>query len=105
MEELNILNLFIILIAAWIGGSAAKKLGYPAWRTGNRNCFRSCINRVCSEKLWELQGIHPSRGKSDLPGTNRKKKVSFLKRNTGLKGFSNLQCKIKRERYYEIIPN
>ncbi len=30
MEELNILNLLIILIAAWIGGSAAKKLGYPA---------------------------------------------------------------------------
>ena len=30
MEELNILSLLIILVAAWIGGSAAKKLGYPA---------------------------------------------------------------------------
>ncbi len=30
MEELNILNLLIILIAAWLGGSASKKLGYPA---------------------------------------------------------------------------
>ncbi|WP_051935807.1 cation:proton antiporter [Salegentibacter sp. Hel_I_6] len=30
MEELNILNLLIILFSAWIGGSAAKKLGYPA---------------------------------------------------------------------------
>jgi Kef-type K+ transport system membrane component KefB len=30
MEELNILNLLIILVAAWIGGSVAKKLGYPA---------------------------------------------------------------------------
>lgn len=30
MEELNILNLLIILVAAWIGGSASKKLGYPA---------------------------------------------------------------------------
>src|SRR6056297_4001928 len=30
MEELNILNLLIILASAWLGGSAAKKLGYPA---------------------------------------------------------------------------
>lgn len=30
MEELNILNLLIILVAAWIGGSISKKLGYPA---------------------------------------------------------------------------
>jgi len=30
MEELNILNLLIILFSAWLGGSAAKKLGYPA---------------------------------------------------------------------------
>lgn len=30
MEELNILNILIILIAAWLGGSASKKLGYPA---------------------------------------------------------------------------
>ncbi len=30
MEELNILNLLIILAGAWIGGLAAKKLGYPA---------------------------------------------------------------------------
>ena len=30
MEELNILNLLIILVAAWLGGSASKKLGYPA---------------------------------------------------------------------------
>lgn len=30
MEELNILNLLIILSSAWIGGSLAKKLGYPA---------------------------------------------------------------------------
>lgn len=30
MEELNILNLLIILIAAWLGGTASKKLGYPA---------------------------------------------------------------------------
>ncbi len=30
MEELNILNLLIILVSAWIGGSVAKKLGYPA---------------------------------------------------------------------------
>lgn len=30
MEELNILNLLIILVAAWIGGSVSKKLGYPA---------------------------------------------------------------------------
>jgi Kef-type K+ transport system membrane component KefB len=30
MEELNILNILIILIAAWIGGSAAKRFGYPA---------------------------------------------------------------------------
>jgi Kef-type K+ transport system membrane component KefB len=30
MEELNILSLLIILASAWIGGSAAKKLGYPA---------------------------------------------------------------------------
>ncbi len=30
MEELNILNLLIILVAAWIGGSVSKRLGYPA---------------------------------------------------------------------------
>ncbi len=30
MEELNILNLLIILASAWVGGAAAKKLGYPA---------------------------------------------------------------------------
>ncbi len=30
MEELNILNLLVILVAAWIGGAASKKLGYPA---------------------------------------------------------------------------
>ncbi|MDX1426226.1 MAG: cation:proton antiporter [Salegentibacter mishustinae] len=30
MEELNILNLLIILTSAWLGGSAAKRMGYPA---------------------------------------------------------------------------
>ncbi len=30
MEEFKIFNLLIILIGAWVGGSAAKKLGYPA---------------------------------------------------------------------------
>jgi Kef-type K+ transport system membrane component KefB len=30
MEELSILNLLIILLSAWLAGSAAKKLGYPA---------------------------------------------------------------------------
>ncbi len=30
MEEFSILNLLIILAGAWIGGAAAKKLGYPA---------------------------------------------------------------------------
>lgn len=30
MEEFNILNLLIILVGAWIGGAASKKLGYPA---------------------------------------------------------------------------
>ncbi|WP_424492783.1 monovalent cation:proton antiporter family protein [Salinimicrobium sp. GXAS 041] len=30
MEEFNILNLLIILLAAWLGGSLSKKLGYPA---------------------------------------------------------------------------
>lgn len=30
MEEFNILNLLIILVAAWLGGSVSKKLGYPA---------------------------------------------------------------------------
>lgn len=30
MEELNILSLLIILVAAWIGGTVSKKLGYPA---------------------------------------------------------------------------
>lgn len=30
MEELNILNLLIILAAAWVGGSLAKRWGYPA---------------------------------------------------------------------------
>ncbi len=30
MEELNILNLLIILVAAWVGGAVSKKLGYPA---------------------------------------------------------------------------
>lgn len=30
MEEFNILNLLIILAGAWLGGTAAKKVGYPA---------------------------------------------------------------------------
>lgn len=30
MEEFNILNLLIILASAWFGGTAAKRLGYPA---------------------------------------------------------------------------
>lgn len=30
MEELDILSLLLILIAAWVGGSVSKKLGYPA---------------------------------------------------------------------------
>ncbi|NJY61457.1 sodium:proton exchanger [Salinimicrobium sp. CDJ15-81-2] len=30
MEEFNIFNLLIILTGAWVGGAAAKKLGYPA---------------------------------------------------------------------------
>lgn len=30
MEDINILNLFIILVAAWIGGAAANRMGYPA---------------------------------------------------------------------------
>ena len=30
MEELNIFNLLIILTSAWLGGSAAKRMGYPA---------------------------------------------------------------------------
>ena len=30
MEEFNILSLLIILIGAWIGGAAAKRMGYPA---------------------------------------------------------------------------
>ena len=29
MEEFNILSLLIILAGAWIGGTSAKKLGYP----------------------------------------------------------------------------
>lgn len=30
MEEFNIFNLLIILTGAWVGGAAAKRLGYPA---------------------------------------------------------------------------
>ncbi len=30
MEEFNILNLLVILIGAWVGGTVSKKLGYPA---------------------------------------------------------------------------
>ncbi|WP_169578107.1 cation:proton antiporter [Salinimicrobium xinjiangense] len=30
MEEFNILNLLIILVGAWVGGAAAKRMGYPA---------------------------------------------------------------------------
>ena len=30
MEDINILNLFIILVAAWIGGAAANRMRYPA---------------------------------------------------------------------------
>ncbi len=30
MEEFNIFNLLIILIGAWVGGAAAKRMGYPA---------------------------------------------------------------------------